>query len=112
MRPRFCSVHVLDLAEAHAAALAYLLEGGGSMAMNLGAGRGYSVREVLDRIEALTGRLLPLKTAPRRRGDPAELVADSSRAMALLGWRTRHSGLDEIIGTAWAWAKRELGRQS
>lgn len=105
-------IHVLDLAEAHATALTHLLEGRESMAMNLGSGSGYSVREVLDRVEAVTGRRLLLKTAPRRQGDPAELVADPSRALEVLGWRTRHSGLDEIIETAWAWATHEAGRSS
>ena len=78
-------VHVTDLADAHVRALEHLLGGGESMAINLGTGHGHSVREVLDAVERIGGTRVP------------------SRAAAVLGWRTRLSDLDSIVGTAWRW---------
>lgn len=100
-------VHVLDLAEAHSMALAYLQNGGESMAMNLGTGSGYSVREVLTRIESVTGIRPSWKMAKRRPGDPVALVADPSKASEVLGWRTQYSEMDHILKTAWEWALKE-----
>jgi UDP-arabinose 4-epimerase len=96
-------IHVQDLAEAHVAALARLLDGGGSLALNLGTGSGHSVREVIDAAERITGRRIPRRDMPRRPGDPPILVADVARAKELLGWRARLSDLDSILTTAWAW---------
>jgi UDP-glucose-4-epimerase GalE len=95
-------IHVNDLAEAHVLGLEYL-EGGSSTAINLGTGRGNSVREVISMIERVTGREVPKHMGPRRPGDPAELVADPSRAEKLLPWKARRS-LEEIVATAWNWA--------
>ncbi len=96
-------IHVQDLAEAHVAALARLLGGGTSLAVNLGTGAGHSVREVVDAAERITGRRIARREMPRRAGDPPVLVADVSRAKELLGWSARLSDLDSILTTAWAW---------
>jgi UDP-glucose-4-epimerase GalE len=94
-------IHVSDLAEAHVLALEYLANGT-SQAVNLGTGRGRSVREVLSAIKRVTGREVPSRTAPPRAGDPPELVADPTRAEKLLNWKAKRS-LDEIVATAWKW---------
>lgn len=96
-------IHVSDLAEAHIAALHYLTGGGASVALNLGTGQGFSVREVIEAVERISGRRVPARKMPRRPGDPPAVVADASRARAILGWEPRHSGLDEIVRTAWRW---------
>jgi UDP-arabinose 4-epimerase len=102
-------IHVSDLAEAHVGALCYLLSGGASTAANLGTGAGYSVRQVIEAVERIAWRTVPVREGPRRTGDPAALVADPARAAAVLGWAPRHSGLDEIVATAWRWHNRESG---
>jgi UDP-arabinose 4-epimerase len=99
-------IHVGDLADAHVRALDYLAQGGATRAFNLGTGSGASVREILDTVERVTGRPVPHRTGPRRAGDPPVLVADPSRARAELGWEPRHSDLDTIVATAWAWHQR------
>jgi UDP-arabinose 4-epimerase len=99
-------VHVTDLAEAHVRALDYLEAGGESTALNLGTGRGYSVREVVAAIERIARRELPRRAAAPRPGDPAILVAAPGRSHELLGWAPQRSDLDTIIATAWRWHKR------
>lgn len=94
-------VHVMDLAEAHWLALAYLEEGGSTSAFNLGNGDGYSVAEVIWVARRVTGRKIAVKTAPRRQGDPARLVADATRARSVLGWTPRFNSLESIVRTAW-----------
>jgi UDP-glucose-4-epimerase GalE len=96
-------IHVTDLAEAHVAALEYLA-GGKSTALNLGTGRGYSVREILSSIKRVTGHEVPSRMAPPRPGDPPQLVADPTRAEKLLNWQATRS-LEEIVATAWKWAE-------
>lgn len=96
-------VHVHDLAIAHLRALERLRQGGASIAVNLGTGSGHSVREVIAAAEVVSGRTIPARAAPRRSGDPPALVADPSLAAEILGWRARHSDLDTIIRTAFAW---------
>ena len=97
-------IHVTDLADAHVLALRYLMEGGESVALNLGTGRGFSVREVVAAVERSSGgRKTPIRDAPRRTGDPPSLVADPGRAADLLGWRPQYSDLDTIVQTAWKW---------
>jgi len=84
------------------------LEGGESLALNLGTGRGYSVREVVAAVErANGGRTPPFRDAPRRSGDPAVLVAAPGRAQKLLAWRPRQSELGNIVQTAWKWHARK-----
>ena len=99
-------IHVQDLAEAHVKALGLLLGGGLSVTVNLGTGIGHSVREVIAAAERVTGRRVPRREAPRRFGDPPVLVAESTRAGELLGWKPELSDLDTILKTAWAWHSR------
>jgi UDP-glucose-4-epimerase GalE len=96
-------VHVSDLAHAHVLALNALSSGTASGVLNLGTGRGYSVLELMQAVEDVSGRRVPHAMRPRREGDPAEMVADAARAQTLLNWRPVHSGLDNIVGTAWRW---------
>jgi UDP-glucose 4-epimerase len=96
-------IHVTDLADAHVQALEYL-SGGSSCALNLGTGRGHSVREVLALIQRVTGNKVPSRYVPPRPGDPPELVADPSRSEQLLHWKAKRS-LEEIVSTAWEWAR-------
>ncbi len=96
-------IHVTDLAEAHYLALANILGGGESTALNLGTGKGHSVREVIAAVERTSGCRVPVREAKRRAGDPQCLVADGTKARQLLRWEPHHSSLDEIIETAWKW---------
>jgi UDP-glucose-4-epimerase GalE len=95
-------IHVDDLAEAHLLALEHLKPGQG-LSYNLGIGRGYSVREVIETAEAVTGKRLVVKSASRRPGDPPALVASSEKIQSELGWRPRYTDLRPIIETAWNW---------
>ena len=99
-------VHVTDLADAHVAAARHLLGGGDGLAVNLGTGRGFSVREVVDAVERVTGLRVPRRVTARRQGDPAVLVADGSRATRLLGFIAAHSDIETIVRTAHAWLAR------
>ncbi|HET7168335.1 MAG TPA: UDP-glucose 4-epimerase GalE [Candidatus Limnocylindrales bacterium] len=98
-------VHVLDLADAHVRALDHLASGGDGLTLNLGTGQGASVREVIATAEAVTGRPIATRHAPRRAGDPAAIWADSGRARAILGWEARHD-LHSMLTTAWTWHER------
>ncbi len=102
-------IHVCDLAAAHLRALEHLNAGHGGTALNLGTGQGHSVSEVIAAAEAAGGRRIARRNAPRRAGDPPVLVADVSRAAALLGWRAELSDLDTIIRTALAWHSNRPG---
>jgi UDP-glucose-4-epimerase GalE len=94
-------IHVLDLAEAHALSLEYLRAGNESTAINLGNGQGYSVLQVIDAAREVTGREIGVEMQGRRAGDPSHLVADASKAGAVLGWRPQHPDLAVIISSAW-----------
>jgi UDP-glucose-4-epimerase GalE len=96
-------IHVGDLAEAHVLALRHLLGSGNSGTFNLGAGKGYSVGEVLTTIAEVTGRSLKVATGARRQGDPPELVADTTLARAVLGFKATRSDLRTIVESAWQW---------
>ena len=96
-------VHVSDLAEAHAAAIGYLLQGGETCALNLGTGEGSSVYEIVGVVEAALGREVPRGTAARRPGDPPKLVADSTLARQVLGWRPARSSAHDIVSSACLW---------
>jgi UDP-glucose-4-epimerase GalE len=99
-------VHVSDLAEAHVAALEYLSREAKSIAVNLGTGRGTSVKEILEAVEKVAGRPVPRRYGPRRPGDPPALVADPRRAESLLHWKAERS-LEQIVATAWKWMQRQ-----
>ena len=99
-------VHVCDLADAHLKALESMRAFPGARAYNLGNGRGFSVKEVLAAAERVLETKIEHRIAPRREGDPAYLVADSSLASRELGWRPRFTSLDEIIRTALEWHRR------
>ena len=96
-------IHVADLADAHVKAMKYLLGGGASIALNLGTGEGHSIMEVIQAAEEVTGRAVPHRISPRRSGDPAVLIADTTLAGKVLGWHPQHSDLDSILRTAWKW---------
>src|SRR4029079_9380095 len=97
-------VHVEDLATAHLAALERV-ERGKSIKVNLGTGRGYSVREVSDACRQITGHAIPAVNAPRRPGDPPELIADARLARKLLDWTPEYATIESIVETAWRWHK-------
>src|SRR6185437_14417189 len=100
-------IHVTDLARAHIAAVEKLLAGGESKKYNVGTGHGFSVKEVLNAVERVTGKKVPHVVAPRREGDPPSLVADSTKLQTELGWKPEFSDIDRIVETAWKWANRK-----
>lgn len=96
-------IHVADLASAHLAALDYLVKGGASQKINLGNGKGYSVKEVIDVAREVTGHAIPIKAGPRRAGDPSALVASSQKARDVLGWQPQFPDIRDIVASAWEW---------
>ena len=100
-------VHVADLARAHILAMDYLRSDGSSDYLNLGTGHGYSVREVIETAQEVTGCKIPFTVAPRRAGDPSRLVADAAKAGSVLGWKPEHESLASIIRTDWKWRARQ-----
>lgn len=98
-------IHVTDLADAHVAALEYLMKGGASEVMNCGYGNGYSVKNVLRTAGDLVGRDLDYNVGPRRSGDPEEVIADARRIRDRLAWSPRHDDLELILRTAIAWER-------
>lgn len=98
-------IHVVDLAEAHILALEALDKGTESGAYNVGTGKGFSVREVIDMAKTVTGIDIPVLDAARREGDPDVLVAKVERIKKTLGWKAQYSDLETIISTAWQWHK-------
>jgi len=103
-------IHVTDLATAHVGALEYLRKGGATTAINLGTGKGRSVREVIQTVEAVSGRRVPTVLSPRRAGDPPALVANPQKAKDVLGWSARYVDLRTIIEHAWKWHTRNDGK--
>lgn len=96
-------IHILDLGDAHLKALAYLQNGGASDAFNLGNGEGYSVREVVQTCEDVSGKPIKTVDAPRREGDPSRLIADAHKALTVLNWDVKYPKLRQIVESAWAW---------
>jgi len=96
-------IHVVDLAAAHVLALAKLLKGHAGGSLNLGTGTGFSVGQILNAIRATTGKQVPQIRRARRSGDPPILIADPAQAKAVLNFVPRHSSLETIVGSAWAW---------
>ena len=95
-------IHVLDLADAHVRAVEYLLNGGDSVALNLGTGTGTTVKELLGTIETVSNRPFPVEYVGRREGDSTTLVANNDKARDILGWSPQYD-LTEIIQSAWNW---------
>ena len=98
-------IHVSDLADAHLLAL-QALESQDRLLFNLGNGKGFSVREVIESARRITGHAIPAEVHPRRPGDPAVLVASSDKAIRELGWKPRYTQLDDILRTAWTWHQK------
>jgi UDP-glucose-4-epimerase GalE len=101
-------IHVTDLANAHVLALQYLIQGGSSIGLNLGTGEGHTILDVIHSVQKVTGREVLHRFAARRPGDPPILIADPSLAERTLGWHHRHSDLQSIIQTAWAWRSAQI----
>jgi len=99
-------IHIQDLCSAHWLALQSLVNSADSQSYNLGNGNGFSVQEVIDTAELVTGRKIPVVNGPRRDGDPARLVADSRLAREKLGWQPQYADLATIIEHAWKWEMR------
>jgi UDP-glucose 4-epimerase len=99
-------IHVTDLAEAHVKALDILIGGSGSFSLNMGTGRGHSVREVIRAVEDVSGKKVPYEETCRRPGDPPVLVADGTLAYSLLGWRPEYTDLYRLVETAWRWHEK------
>ncbi|MBL0226010.1 MAG: UDP-glucose 4-epimerase GalE [Geobacteraceae bacterium] len=103
-------IHIEDLASAHLKALEYLEKGGIPTAMNVGYGRGSSVREVLEVVREVSGVNFRTVEAARRPGDPASLIAQADRIGRLTGWLPEHDDLRRIVSDAWRWESRLAGR--
>jgi len=99
-------IHVLDLAKAHILALEYLLGGGRSDCFNLGNGKGYSVRQVIEMVKKVTGKEFRVTEADRRAGDPSVLIASSKKIAKKLSWKPKY-GLEEIVKSAWHWYRKK-----
>jgi UDP-glucose 4-epimerase len=104
-------VHVSDLAQAHLAALERLRRKGGTITLNCGYGRGYSVYEVVEAFRRVSGKPMEYEVGPRRAGDPAQLIADNAAIRTVLDWRPRYDDLDFIVETALDWERRLSDRQ-
>ncbi len=96
-------IHVIDLADAHVLALAYLRKGGDSNIFNLGNGKGFSVTEMIEAAKKATGQDIAVEMGERRGGDPAQLIASSEKARSVLGWNPRFTDVEAVISTAWKW---------
>jgi UDP-glucose 4-epimerase len=103
-------IHVSDLARAHSDALRYLRSGAPSLTLNCGYGHGFSVLDVIETVKRVSGSDFKIAIAPRRAGDPAQIVADSKAVRATLGWRPRFDDLSTIVAHALAW-ERELTKR-
>ena len=101
-------IHVMDLAEAHILAMEYLLQTQKSDVFNVGYGKGYSVKKVVETVKRVTGIDFPIEETERRPGDPPILVADNTKIKRVLGWEPKYDDLEFIIKTAWYW---ELNRR-
>ena len=99
-------IHVSDLAQAHRAALSYLRDGGASVTMNCGYGRGYSVLETIEAVRRVSGRNFAVQYAPRRPGDIMTMIADTTRMRSTLDWTPQYDALDTIAAHALAWEEK------
>lgn len=101
-------IHVVDLAWAHVKGMEYLFENKKSQVMNCGYGHGYSVREVVKAVKEVTGKDFPVEEAPRRAGDPAQLISKVDKIHQVLDWETKYDNLAFIIATAFEWERGEV----
>ncbi|TNJ64806.1 UDP-glucose 4-epimerase GalE [Paenibacillus hemerocallicola] len=101
-------VHVSDLADAHVMAMDKLMSGISSPCYNLGSGQGHTVLQLVRAVERVTGAKVTVRPTPRRVGDPPRLVCDPSRALAELGWKPKHSSLEEMLKHAWLWHRKRF----
>ena len=97
-------IHVEDLATAHAQAIDHLVDGGDSVRCNLGTGVGVSVKQIIQAVEEITGKEVPVKYGDRRAGDPPQLLADPTHAKETLGWEAQFKDVRDMVRSAWAWA--------
>jgi UDP-glucose 4-epimerase len=104
-------IHVSDLVRAHADALRYLRSGAPSLTLNCGYGHGFSVLEVIDAVKRVSGVDFKVDIAPRRPGDPAQIVASSEKAREKLGWRPRYDELSTIVRDVLAWERELMTRR-
>lgn len=102
-------IHLADLASAHVAGLEYLLNGGDSIALNLGNGQGYSIMDIIKSIGEVTGKDVPWNAAPRRAGDVPSLISDATLAKKTIGFANTHGDINQIIHDAWAWRRKRFG---
>jgi UDP-glucose 4-epimerase len=102
-------IHVNDLADAHVRALDHLKKGGDNLKLNLGTGKGNSVREVIAAVESVGGKKVPVIEGPRRAGDPAELVADPRKAREVLEWNPQYTDIRTVVQHAWNWHTKHYG---
>jgi UDP-glucose 4-epimerase len=105
-------IHIVDLCSAHLLALNLLSHDGQSACFNLGNEEGFSVQQVIDAAQRITGVSIDVVDAERREGDPASLVADASKARRILGWAPRHAELDSIIKDAWRWERKTVSHSN
>lgn len=98
-------IHVMDIVDAHISVMQWLFEGGENEIFNCGYGHGYSVKEVIEAIKKITGVNFNVKEAPRRVGDPAQLIADCNKIKSMTNWKPKYDNLEFIIKTAWDWEK-------
>ncbi len=103
-------IHVSDLAEGHLLALNYLRKGGATNVFNLGTGKGFSIMEIIDSVERITGKRVAYTLGARRAGDPSELVANAQRANEVLGFAPCHSSIDNIVKTTYEWEMHKRNR--
>jgi UDP-glucose 4-epimerase len=101
-------IHVMDLAEAHLLALDRLSQNQLSDVYNVGNNEGFSVREIIEVAEKVTNQKMDIEIQSRRKGDPAELIADNQKIKSELNWKAKHSDLDKIISSAWQWEQKLL----
>ncbi|MDJ0707678.1 MAG: UDP-glucose 4-epimerase GalE [Leptolyngbyaceae cyanobacterium MO_188.B28] len=104
-------IHVSDLATAHVLGLEYLLKGGTTEFFNLGNGNGFSVKQVIEIAQKVTGKSIVAIAQDRRPGDPPSLVGGSEKARKVLGWRPQYPNLEDIIAHAWQWHKYRHGNR-
>ena len=100
-------IHVLDLCDAHVLALEYLINGNPSDVFNLGSGEGFSVLEMIEAARKVTSHSIPMNMSPRRAGDPAVLIASSSKAKKVLGWNPSRENIEVMIKDAWIWEQNK-----